>query len=77
MFQTNKSQKNVSLSSPTLKEKQKSDKPILIREPKNEYHKRENNLGLSSVPLERPIDGRTQIKNIIIDIRTNINKIII
>jgi len=41
-----------------LKDKQKSDKPIKTRETKNEYHKRENNLGLSSVPLEKPIDGR-------------------
>ena len=74
MFQTNRSMRNTSPS--PLKDKQKSDKPIKTRETKNEYHKRENNLGLSSVPLEKPIDGRAQIKNIIIDIRTNINKII-
>eukprot|EP00347_Sterkiella_histriomuscorum_P009757 403340005 len=48
----------------------------LIKESKFEFHERERNQGLAQVPLERPVDGRAQIKNIIIDIRSSINKII-
>ncbi|CDW84674.1 UNKNOWN [Stylonychia lemnae] len=40
-----------------------------------DLHKREKAIGLSHIPLERPVDGRSQIKGIIMDIRSNISKL--
>jgi hypothetical protein len=47
----------------------------MLKEGKYEFHIREKTLGLPEVPLERPYDGRSNIKGIILDIRSNINKI--
>ena len=47
----------------------------MLNEGKFEFHTREKVLGLLSVPLERPYDSKLNIKSIIMDIRTNINKI--
>jgi hypothetical protein len=47
----------------------------MIRENKFEFHTRERLLGLPEVPLERPYDGRSNIKQVILEIRTNINKL--
>lgn len=47
----------------------------MIKDTKHEYHKREKHLGLPQISLEKPYDGRSHIKGIILDIRTNINRI--
>jgi hypothetical protein len=47
----------------------------MLKESKFEFHVRERAVGLNEVPLERPFDGRSTIKGMIMDIRTNINRI--
>jgi hypothetical protein len=47
----------------------------MVRETKFEFHQREKALGLSQVPLEKPFDGRSHIKGVILEIRTNINRL--
>jgi hypothetical protein len=47
----------------------------MIRESKFMFHEREKYLGLPEVPLEKAYDGRSNIKQIFLEIRTNINKL--
>lgn len=47
----------------------------MIRENKYDFHQRERILGLPEVPLEKPYDSRSSLKQMFLGLRTNINKL--
>ena len=64
-------------SSPSKREKKDRSDMVktMRREMKFDFHQRERALGLPEIPLERPYAGRSSIKAIVMDIKTNINRI--